>query len=69
LTGLPILIGEFHIGVPADGLAAGLAQAKDRVERGIAYRYCVERAASLEWFLGAHNRQPVVYCCVAGKAI
>jgi hypothetical protein len=54
LSGRPVLIGEYHIGVPADGLAAGLVQAKDQVERGIAYRYYVEQAASLEWFLGAY---------------
>lgn len=54
LTGRPILIGEFHIGVPADGLAAGLVQAKDQVERGIAYRYYVEQAASLPSFVGAY---------------
>jgi hypothetical protein len=54
LSGRPILIGEYHIGVPADGLAAGLVQAKDQLERGIAYRYYVEQAASLEWFLGAY---------------
>jgi hypothetical protein len=54
LSGRPILIGEFHVGVPADGLAAGLVQAKDQAERGIAYRYYVEQAASLEWFVGAY---------------
>ena len=54
LSGRPILIGEYHIGVPADGLAAGLVQAKDQLERGSAYRYYVEQAASLEWFLGAY---------------
>ena len=54
LSGRPILIGEFHIGVPADGLAAGLVQAKDQAERGIAYRYYVEQAASLQWFVGAY---------------
>jgi hypothetical protein len=54
LSGRPILIGEFHIGVPADGLAAGLVQAKDQAERGIAYRYYVEQAASLPWFVGAY---------------
>jgi len=54
LTERPVLIGEFHIGVPADGLAAGLVQAKDQVERGIAYRYYVEQAASLEWYLGSY---------------
>jgi hypothetical protein len=54
LTGRPILIGEFHIGVPANGLGAGLVQAKDQTERGIGYRYYVEQAASLNSFLGAH---------------
>jgi hypothetical protein len=54
LTGLPVLIGEFHIGVPANGLAAGLVQAKDQAERGIAYRYYVEQAAALEWFVGSY---------------
>jgi len=54
LSGRPILIGEFHIGVPADGLAAGLVQAKDQAERGIAYRYFVEQAASLPWYVGSY---------------
>jgi hypothetical protein len=54
LSGRPILIGEYHIGVPADGLAAGLVQARDQHERGVAYRYYVEQAAALEWFLGAY---------------
>jgi hypothetical protein len=53
-TGRPVLIGEFHIGVPANGLGAGLVQAKDQTERGIAYRYYVEQAASLGCFLGAY---------------
>jgi hypothetical protein len=54
LTGRPILIGEFHIGVPANGLGAGLVQAKDQTERGIGYRYYLEQAAALDGFLGAH---------------
>jgi hypothetical protein len=54
LTGRPILIGEFHIGVPADGLGAGLVQAADQHERGIAYRYYVEQAASHNAFVGAN---------------
>jgi hypothetical protein len=53
-TGRPVLIGEFHIGVPANGLGAGLVQARDQIERGIAYRYYVEQAASLSCFLGAY---------------
>jgi hypothetical protein len=54
LSGRPVLIGEYHIGVPADGLAAGLVQAKDQFERGVAYRFYLEQAAALEWFLGAY---------------
>ncbi|MCX6238002.1 MAG: hypothetical protein NTY07_10700 [Bacteroidia bacterium] len=53
-TGRPVLLGEFHIGVPANGLGAGLVQAKDQTERGIAYRYYVEQAASVSGFLGAY---------------
>jgi hypothetical protein len=53
-TGRPVLIGEFHIGVPANGLGSGLVQAKDQKERGIAYRYYIEQAASTPAFLGAY---------------
>ncbi len=53
-TGRPIMIGEFHLGVPADGLGAGLVQTADQVERGKGYRYYVEQAAALPCFLGAH---------------
>ena len=53
-TGRPVLIGEFHIGVPANGLGAGLVQAKDQKERGKAYRYYVEQSASLSGFVGAY---------------
>ena len=48
-----LLIGKFHIGVPENGLGAGLVQAKDQTERGIAYRFYVEQAASQPGFLGA----------------
>jgi hypothetical protein len=53
LSGRPVLIGEFHFGVPADGLGAGLVQACDQKERGVAYRYCVEQAAAHPPFVGA----------------
>ena len=53
-TGRPVLIGEFHIGVPANGLGSGLVQAKDQKERGIAYRFYMEQAASVPGFLGAY---------------
>ena len=54
LSGRPVLIGEFHFGVPADGLGAGLVQVKDQKERGAAYRYYVEQAAAHPAFVGAH---------------
>ncbi|MES1216409.1 MAG: hypothetical protein ABUT20_12910 [Bacteroidota bacterium] len=54
LTGRPILIGEFHIGVPANGLGSGLVQAMNQTERGVGYRYYVEQAASLNSFVGVH---------------
>jgi len=54
ITGRPVLIGEFHFGVPADGLGAGLVQTRDQVERGKGYRYYIEQAAALPGFVGAH---------------
>ncbi len=54
LTGLPVIIGEFHFGTPGRGLAPGLAQTKNYEERGVAYRYYVERAASHPALIGAH---------------
>ncbi len=54
LTGLPILLGEFHIGVPGRGLAPGLVQAMNQEERGIAYRFYVESAAAHPAVIGTH---------------
>ena len=63
-TGRPILIGEFHLGVPADGLGAGLVQTANQIERAKGYRYYMEQAAALPGFLGAHwfqwSDQPVL---------
>ncbi|MEN6578535.1 MAG: hypothetical protein ABFD90_19475 [Phycisphaerales bacterium] len=63
-TGRPLLIGEFHLGVPADGLGAGLVQTANQVERAKGYRYYVEQAAALPGFVGAHwfqwSDQPVL---------
>jgi hypothetical protein len=50
----PILIGEFHIGVPSRGLASGLVQAKDQDERAAAYRYYVEQCAAHPAMVGTH---------------
>ena len=54
LAGRPIVIGEFHFGVPANGLSAGLVQTKNQSERAAGYRHYVEQAMALPYFLGAH---------------
>jgi hypothetical protein len=54
LTGLPMIIGEFHFGVPGRGLAPGLAQTVNQEERGIAYSYYVENAAANPAIIGTH---------------
>lgn len=51
-TGRPIIIGEFHFGVPGRGLAPGLVQVRDLAERGVAYRYYVEQAAAFPALIG-----------------
>jgi hypothetical protein len=51
---LPILIGEFHFGVPERGLAPGLVQAMNQSERGVAYSYYVEQAAEHPAIVGTH---------------
>jgi hypothetical protein len=52
-TGRPIIVGEFHFGVPGRGLAPGLVQVRDLAERGTAYRYYVEQAAAFPAFIGS----------------
>jgi hypothetical protein len=54
LTGLPMIIGEFHFGVPERGLAPGLAQTPNQDERAAAYCYYVENAASSPAIIGTH---------------
>ncbi|HEY2015801.1 MAG TPA: hypothetical protein VGH38_20000, partial [Bryobacteraceae bacterium] len=53
-TGLPLLIGEFHFGMPGRGMSPGLRQAKSQAERGVAYQYYVETAAANPSMVGAH---------------
>jgi len=50
----PILIGEFHTGVPERGLAPGLVQAMNQQERAIAYRFYVEQCAAHPALVGTH---------------
>jgi hypothetical protein len=54
LTGKPMLIGEFHIGVPERGLSPGLVQAMNQEERAVAYRYYVEQSAAHPAMIGTH---------------
>jgi hypothetical protein len=54
IQNLPILIGEFHVGVPERGLAPGLVQAMNQSERGVAYSYYVEHAAEHPAIVGTH---------------
>jgi len=54
LTGLPIIIGEFHFGTPGRGLSPGLRQTISQEERGVAYRYYVENAAAHPSLIGTH---------------
>jgi hypothetical protein len=54
LTGKPVIIGEFHFGTPARGLAASLVQVRDQKERGVAYRYYVEQAFAMPEMIGTH---------------
>jgi hypothetical protein len=54
LTGLPVIIGEFHFGTPGRGLAPGLAQTSNQEERGVAYRFYTENAASHPALVGVH---------------
>jgi len=52
ITGRPILVGEFHFGVPGRGLAPGLVQVPDLGARGTAYRHYVEPAAAHPALIG-----------------
>ena len=54
ISGLPMVIGEFHFGVPGRGLAPGLAQTSGYGERGQAYRYYVENVAAHPAIIGTH---------------
>ena len=54
LSGLPVLIGEFHYGVEGRGLAASLVATTSQHERGLAYRHFLENLAALPQVVGAH---------------
>ena len=50
----PMLLGEFHIGVPGRGMAPGLVMAMNQEERAQAYRFYVEHAAAHPEVIGTH---------------
>ncbi len=54
-TGRPCMIGEYHFGAPDRGLiGAGLRSVATQKDRGEAYRYFTEQAASIKELLGVH---------------
>lgn len=61
----PIMIGEFHFGAADVGmLAYGIRAVETQADRGLAYQYFVEQAASTPELIGVHyfqlNDQPVL---------
>jgi len=53
-TGLPIIIGEYHFGVPDRGMAAGIVQVNSYEERADAYRFYNEQGYAHPNLIGAH---------------
>jgi hypothetical protein len=59
------MIGEFHFGAADVGmLAYGIRAVETQADRGLAYQYYVEQAASIPELIGVHyfqlNDQPVL---------
>ncbi|HZJ57928.1 MAG TPA: hypothetical protein VFD89_06765 [Clostridia bacterium] len=55
LTGMPVMIGEYHFGALDRGLmATGLRAVSSQSERGKAYRYYCENAAATKYCVGTH---------------
>ncbi len=52
ITGLPMIIGEYHFGTVDRGMAQSLWQVNSQKERGVAYRYYTERAYSHPGLIG-----------------
>jgi hypothetical protein len=53
LTGLPMMVGEFHFGTVDRGMAQSLWQVESQKQRGVAYRYYLENAYSNPAFIGS----------------
>jgi hypothetical protein len=52
ITGLPMIIGEFHFGTVDRGMAQSLWQVDSQKERGVAYRYYTEQGYSHPGLIG-----------------
>ncbi len=52
ITGLPMIIGEYHFGTVDRGMAQSLWQVDSQKERGVAYRYYTEEAYSHPGLIG-----------------
>lgn len=52
ITGLPMIIGEYHFGTVDRGMAQSLWQVNSQQERGVAYRYYTERTYSHPGLIG-----------------
>lgn len=53
-TGLPMMIGEYHFGVPDRGMSAGIVQVNSHQERANAYRFYNEQGFSHPSMVGTH---------------
>jgi hypothetical protein len=52
VTGLPMIIGEYHAGTVDRGMAQALVQVENQKERGVAYRYYTEQAFNHPGLIG-----------------
>ena len=52
LTGMPMIIGEYHFGTVDRGMAQSLWQVNSQQERGVAYRYYTENAYAHPGLIG-----------------
>ncbi len=68
ITGLPMIIGEYHFGTVDRGLAQSLWQVDSQQQRGVAYRYYTEQGYSHPGLIGTGYFQ---WCDqdIAGRAL
>ena len=52
VTGLPMIIGEYHFGTVDRGMAQSLWQVNSQQERGVAYSYYTQRAFAHPGLIG-----------------